>query len=260
VADYGSLLADLEAEEQALDALVDALDPASWHRATPAAGWDVRDTIAHLAVAEDLATTALVDEPAFAARLAELLADVAGAEADLTERGRQLTPSAVLAWWRRARGATLAALSTRGARERVPWITGPMSAMSFATARLMETWAHGQDIADALGVPTTPTRRLHHVAELGVRTRGFSFAVRGLPIPEDDVLVELDAPDGSVWSWGSSDTDTVRGPARDFCLVVTQRRHPSETALEVTGDGAHEWMAVAQAFAGPPTSPRAPSR
>jgi uncharacterized protein (TIGR03084 family) len=134
-----------------------------------------------------------------------------------------------------------------------------MSAMSFATSRLMETWAHGQDIADGLDVATVPTARLRHVAELGVRTRGFSFTARGQRAPDVDVRVELDAPDGSLWMWGTSDVDVVRGPARDFCLVVTQRRHPSDTALEISGDVARAWIAIAQAFAGPPTDQRPPT-
>jgi uncharacterized protein (TIGR03084 family) len=123
----------------------------------------------------------------------------------------------------------------------------------------METWAHGHDVADGLGVEIEPTARLHHVAELGVRTRPFSFAVRGLPAPETDVRVELTAPDGSTWSWGASTECVVRGAALDFCLVVTQRRNPRDTALEVSGDAARAWIEVAQAFAGPPTDQRPPS-
>jgi uncharacterized protein (TIGR03084 family) len=259
VADYQALLADLEAEQSALDGVVADLDDEGWGTATPAAGWDVRDTIAHLALSEDLATTALTDAAAFEIGLAELVQDIAATETALTERGRSMPGTEVLAWWRRARAGTLVELHRRGARDRIPWIAGPMSAMSFATARLMETWAHGQDVADGLVVPSVATARLRHIAELGVRTRTFSFAVRALPVPDDDVLVELDAPDGTTWSWGASSVDIVRGPARDFCLVVTQRRHPIDTALEVSGDAARAWIAAAQAFAGPPTEQRAPS-
>ena len=259
MADYAALLGDLEDEEQALDTLVAGLDDAGWNTSTPAAGWDVRDAIAHLAVSEELATTALTDAEAFAARLAELVEDVAASDAAFTEQGRSMPGAEVLAWWRTARVATIVALRDREPRERVPWIAGPMSAMSFATARLMETWAHGQDVADGLAVPSAPTARLRHIADLGVRTRGFSFTVRGMTASEGDVRVELDAPDGSTWKWGTSNVDIVRGPARDFCLVVTQRRHPLDTALEITGEGARAWMAVAQAFAGPPTEQRPPA-
>jgi uncharacterized protein (TIGR03084 family) len=259
VGDYEALLGDVEAEEAALDVLVADLDDPGWATPTPAAGWDVRDTIAHLAVSEEMATTALTDPSAFAVRRAELAADVPAAEAELTAQGRALPGADVLAWWRTTRAVTIDELRRREPRERVPWIAGPMSAMSFATARLMETWAHGQDVADGLGVASVPTARLRHVAELGVRTRPFSFSVRGLDPPDSDVRVELDAPDGSTWVWGSSDVDIVRGPARDFCLVVTQRRHPADTSLEVVGDDARSWIAVAQAFAGPATEQRPPS-
>jgi uncharacterized protein (TIGR03084 family) len=130
-----------------------------------------------------------------------------------------------------------------------------MGALSFATARLMETWAHGQDVADALGVARPGTPRLRHIAHLGVRTRPFSYTVRGRPVPGADVRVELTPPDGGVpWAWGNpSLTDRVTGPALDFCLVVTQRRHVEDTALAVEGDGAREWLAIAQAFAGAAT-------
>ena len=171
-------------------------------------------------------------------------------------RARDRTGREVLAWWREPREATLAGLRSHGPRDRVPWVAGPMSAMSFATARLMETWAHGQDVFDALGVERAPTDRLHHVAELGVRTRPYAYAVRGLELPDGEVRVELTGPDGAAWTWGESSADVVRGPAVDFCLVVTQRRNPADTALQVSGPLASEWIPIAQAFAGPPTDTR----
>jgi uncharacterized protein (TIGR03084 family) len=129
-----------------------------------------------------------------------------------------------------------------------------MSPMSFATARLMETWAHGQDIADAWRIRRIPTDRLRHICHLGVRTRGFSYAVRGEPAPEGPVTVVLRAPSGAEWAFGPVDgVDRVEGPALDFCLVVTQRRHLADVDLRVTGS-AEDWLAKAQAFAGAPTS------
>jgi uncharacterized protein (TIGR03084 family) len=135
-----------------------------------------------------------------------------------------------------------------------------MAVASSITARIMETWAHGQDIADALGVTRMPTTRLRHVCDLGVRTRGFAFAVRGEPAPEAPVRVELAAPDGATWAWGPEDAaDRVTGAALDFALAVTQRRHLDDTGLAVAGDGARRWMAIAQAFAGPPGRGRPPT-
>ncbi len=125
----------------------------------------------------------------------------------------------------------------------------------------MEVWAHGHDIIDALddaGVSHTgrdATDRLRHIAHLGVVTRKWSYTVRGAEAPAADVRVELSAPGGGTWTWGPEDaSQLVRGPAFDFCEVVTQRRNVADTDLEVTGESARDWMTVAQAFAGGPTS------
>ena len=115
----------------------------------------------------------------------------------------------------------------------------------------METWAHGQDIADTLGVTRAPTARLRHVAHLGVSTFAFTHTLHGLDTPAEPVRVELEAPDGAHWTWGAPDAaDRVTGTALDFCLVVTQRRHLDDTALRVTGSTARGWLAIAQAYAG----------
>ncbi len=136
-----------------------------------------------------------------------------------------------------------------------------MSCRSFVTARLMETWAHGQDVADGLGVVRTPTDRLRHVAHIGVAARPFSYLANGLEPPMLDVHVRLDAPSGAVWTWGpAAAVDRVSGRALDFCLVVTQRRHLDDVDLDIVGDGARQWMAIAQAFAGPPGSGRRPGQ
>jgi uncharacterized protein (TIGR03084 family) len=252
VVDYSVLLADLAEEEADLDRVVRALDDDSWLTPTPAAGWDIRDAVAHLATSEDLAGLALSDTDAFATRLAAMLADLAGTEAALVAAGRARPGGEVLEWWRGARSRVLDQLQTRDARDRIPWITGLMSATSFATARLMETWAHGQDVVDALRVIRPPTARLRHIADLGVRTRAFSFVINDREPPGVDVRVELAAPDGATWTWGTSDDAVVRGDALDFCLVVTQRRGFTATDLEVRGSVAREWIGIAQAFAGPP--------
>ncbi|HXY91576.1 MAG TPA: TIGR03084 family metal-binding protein [Acidimicrobiia bacterium] len=252
--DYPGLLADLDAEETELDAIVAGIDDDAWLAPTPAAGWDVRDSIAHLAYSEELAATALSDPEAFQERLRAMLADLRATEEGMLREGRARPGHEVLGWWRAERRRVLENLRGREPSERVAWITGPMSAVSFATARLMETWAHGQDVLEALGVSRARTARLRHVADLGVRTRPFSYAVHGRTLPDRDVRVELVGPDGDCWEWGESTTDTIRGDALDFCLVVTRRRRPAETALEVRGPLAREWIDIAQAFAGPPAT------
>ncbi len=176
-------------------------------------------------------------------------------------RGRAMAGRDVLAWWQGARRQMMDAATALDAHDRVPWYGPPMSALSFVSARLMETWAHGQDVADALGLTRVPTARLRHIAHLGVRARPFSYVVRGLDVPADTVRVELTGPSGEHWSWDAGPvSDLVRGPALDFCLVVTQRRHISDTALTVRGSLASQWLAIAQAFAGPPGPGRLPQR
>lgn len=245
---------DLLAEEDALDALLAPLTPDQWDLSTPAAGWAVRDQVAHLAIAEDLATLAATDPDAFVTHLTTLMSDLGAVERDHAAQARAHSPDELLSWWRQAAEATIAAIRDRDEGARIAWITGPMSATSFATARLMETWAHGHDIADALGVEPAPTSRLRHIADLGVRTRGFSFRNRGLAVPALEPRVELRGPDGDTWTWGpDGSSERVAGEALDFCLVVTQRRGVEATALRVTGEGSAEWMAIAQCFAGPAT-------
>ncbi len=252
--DYPGLLADLEAEEAALDRVVADLPDDDWRTPTPATGWDVRDSIAHLAFTEDLALAALRDPDEFAAQRDAVLET--GSDA-LVGAGRTMPGAAVRTWWQRSNTAVRAGLAALAPRDRIPWFAGPMSAMSFATARLMETWAHGQDVRDALGEPPEVSARLRHVADLGVRARPFAYAARGVDLSDVAVRTELDGPDGERWSWGSPEADdVVRGSALDFCLVVTQRVNPADTALEVCGAAANQWMRIAQAFAGPPTDHR----
>ena len=250
---------DLEAEYEDLDGVLAGLDETDWDRPTPAIDWSVTDQIAHLALSEELATLAATDATGFSARLEELLADLDAVDRQQKERTASMSPSEIHDWWRAARKGTLDALRAHGTDDRIPWITGDMKLASFATARLMETWAHGQDIVDAVGAERAATDRLRHIAHLGVSTRRFSYAARGRHPPDTPVRVALTSPSGEQWMWGDDDApDTITGAAEDFCLVVTQRRHPDDTALVVTGNSAREWIGIAQAFAGPPTEHRPP--
>ncbi|MDE3086650.1 MAG: TIGR03084 family protein [Acidobacteriota bacterium] len=257
------LLADLAEEQADLDALVDGIDEEQWATPTPAEGWTVRDQIGHLAFFDEMGRLAIEAPDGFSARAQaamEAAAEGRDPMAEHLERGRAMTGAEVRAWWNTARAGFLAAAAGLSDDARVPWYGPPMSPRSFVSARLMETWAHGQDVADALGRSRTPTRRLAHVAQLGVRARPFSFAVRGLDAPAEDVRVELEGPSDETWTWGEEGAPgLVRGMALEFCLVVTQRRHLDDTALVVEGDSAREWMAIAQAFAGPPGAGRPPS-
>jgi uncharacterized protein (TIGR03084 family) len=171
-----------------------------------------------------------------------------------------LPTAELLEYWREGRTALTTALGGLPRGARAPWFGPPMSAATVATGRIMETWAHGQDVADALGIRREPTARLQHVARIGVKARAYGYMVRDLPVPTSAVRVELTAPDGSLWTWGPPEAPArVSGPALDFCLLVTRRRHRDDLALKAVGE-ADQWLDVAQSFAGPPGPGREPGR
>lgn len=258
--DLRALTADLAAESAALYAALDGLDEAGWRRATPATGWTVHDQVTHLAYFDEAATLSATDPERFRAEAAELATQGADFPDRIAERFRHLPGEAVLAWLHRARREYLDTFAALDPATSLPWYGPPMSAASSVTARLMETWAHGQDVVDALGLTRAPTPRLRHVAHLGVRTLGWSFRVHGRPVPETPVRVELSAPDGGVWTWGPEGAaDLVTGSAEDFCLLVTQRRHRTDTDLTAVGPVADAWLDLAQAFAGEPGRGRSPT-
>ena len=255
--DLTALLSDLRDEQADLRAV---LETADLDARTPAEGWDVRDAVSHLAGSDEEATKAVTTPQLFVAGLPSVVADVDGfLTGQLTSR-RGYSREQLVQTWQDGFDAMVSAFAEVEPGTKVPWYGPPMSPPSFATARLMEYWAHGQDVADAVGVRRTPTDRLRHVCHLGFRTRGFSYAVRGRQVPDVDVSLALTAPDGSTWRFGPADAaQCVTGPALDFCLLVTQRRHRDDLALVAAGDAADEWLDIAQCFAGPPGPGRAAS-
>ena len=167
--------------------------------------------------------------------------------------------SRLLARWQAQLDELCALLAAKPVDARLRWAGPDMGVRMFATARQMEVWAHGQEVFDALGLTRTPTDRLRSIAEIGVRTYGWTFANRAEAAPGPAPHVRLTAPSGAVWEWNPPSVDNaVSGPAADFCQVVTQVRNVADTALTVTGEPARRWMAVAQCFAGPPETPPAP--
>ncbi|MFJ5828943.1 TIGR03084 family metal-binding protein [Streptomyces sp. NPDC093089] len=253
------VLDDLRAESEELDALVGELSEEQWGAETPAPGWTIAHQIAHLAWTDRAALLAATDAEAFAAETEKALAAPDRFVDEGAEEGAKLPPAELLAHWREGRDLLRAALLEVPPGARFPWYGPPMSAPAMATARLMETWAHGQDVADALGVVRAPTARLRHVAWIGVRARDYAYLVRGVPAPAEPFRVELAAPDGESWTYGPEDAaQRVTGPALDFCLLVTQRVHRADTALVADGPDAERWLGIAQAFAGPAGGGRAP--
>jgi uncharacterized protein (TIGR03084 family) len=252
-----SIVAELRAESDQLDALVAALPERGWRTATPAPCWTIAHQIAHLHWTDRVSVVAVTDEAGFA-ELLTLAAKNPGGFVDEGAEELAVTPPAqLLAEWRQKRTQLHQELLRVEAGRKLPWFGPPMSAASMATARLMETWAHGLDVAEALGVKRSASPGLKSIAHIGVRTRDFAFAVNGLPAPADPFLVELHAPDGTTWSWGPSDAaQRVTGSAEDFCMLVTQRRPHAELDVTAVGGDAERWLTIAQAFAGPPGSGR----
>jgi uncharacterized protein (TIGR03084 family) len=259
VADVKPVLADLQAESDDLDAIVAELPDEAWAAPTPSPGWTIAHQIAHLAWTDQAAVLAINDPAEFTAELQRALASIdTYVDAAATEAAKQ-PPADLLAQWRDGRAELAEALLACSPDTKIAWFGPPMSATSMATARLMETWAHGQDVADGLGVTRLPTPRLRHVAHIGVRTRDFAYLVRDRRPPAEPFRVELTAPDGSIWIWGEGSTQSVTGSALDFCLLVTQRRHRADLGLVANGRDAEEWLDIAQAFAGPPGPGREPT-
>ena len=253
------VLDDLVAESRVVSAMIADLDDAGFATPTPAVGWSVRDQLTHLAYFDQAATRALLDPEAFRRDAAALLEEGPTFPDRIAAEHATLPADEVRAWFEKARGELVDAFRGAAPKARLPWYGPDMSALSSVTARLMETWAHGQDVADALGRRREPTDRLRHVAHLGVQTFGFTYRNNGRAVPTTPVRVELTAPSGATWTWGPEDAgDRVTGSAFGFCLTVTQRRHPSDTDLRVTGPVATEWISIAQAFANPPGPGRAP--
>lgn len=254
-----ALLGDLRAEGDELDGLVAGLGGAEWRMATPAPGWSVAHQIAHLAWTDERAVQAVEDPQGFADEVRRAWTAPEAFVDEGAERGAAEPPEVLLGLWRAGRERLLRTLAAQPPGARLPWYGPPMSVMSMATARLMETWAHGQDVADALGVHRAPTARLRHVARIGVRARGYAYAARGLEPPAEEFRVELTGPAGELWTYGPGDAaQRVTGPALDFCLLVTQRAHRDDLAVRAEGADADRWLDIAQAFAGPPGKGRAP--
>ena len=251
------VLADLATEGDRLEALVADLSEEGWRAPTPAAGWDVATQVAHLAWTDEAALAAATDKAAWDALVLAAMADPEGFVDESALTAGRVAPADLLARWRGARTTLAAALRAHPAGEKMPWFGPPMSATSMATARYMETWAHSLDVHEALDAEPVVDDGIRNVAHIGVRTRGFSFSVRGLEPPTEEVRIELTAPSGDLWSWGTEDaTQSVRGSAYDFCRLVTQRVHQSDTDLVAQGREATTWLGIAQCFAGPPGNGR----
>ncbi|MFE9252517.1 TIGR03084 family metal-binding protein [Streptomyces sp. NPDC007088] len=252
MSDAAAVIDDLGEESEELDSLVAGLQHDQWAAPTPAAGWSIAHQIAHLAWTDEVALLAATDPDAFATEVSKAVEAPASFVDESAGPGAVTPPPELLRRWREGRERLRAALRAAPAGTRIPWYGPAMSVPSMATARLMETWAHGQDVADALGVSRTPTARLRHVARIGVRARDYAYLVRGIEAPQEEFRIELVTPGGSLLAYGPEGAaQRVGGPLLDFCLLVTQRAHRADLAVTAVGSEADRWLDIAQAFAGP---------
>lgn len=255
----GALLSDVREESAFLLGLLEPLSAADYATPTPSPGWTIHDQITHLAYFDALATAAATDRDRFIAERDQLVARGEDFTEFVAAAHRDRAPDEVRDWFARARAELVEAFEAIDPHSRLPWFGPDMSPASSLTARLMETWAHGVDVTDALGVEVSATPRLRHVAHLGVATFRWSFVVHGRPEPTAPLRVELVAPDGESWTWGPAEAaDRITGRALDFCLAVTQRRHVDDLDVQATGSAAADFLGLAQAFAGRPGRGRAP--
>lgn len=258
---------DLATETENLDAHLATLDPAHWTLPTPAQGWSIAHHIAHLAWTDEVALIAansLTNPAPWAALVQQAIAAPTTIVDAAATDGAGAATDDLLRRWRHARTALWAALPALPAGHKMPWFGPPMSPTSMATARFMETWAHGLDITETLaahGLATLdePTDRIRHIVHLGFRTQAFSFHNRGLTPPATPVRLSVTSPTGATWVFGDPDTDQeVRGSAYHFALLATRRRHRDDLDLIAVGADADRWLEVAQTYAGAAGSDRAP--
>ncbi|MEU4777019.1 TIGR03084 family metal-binding protein [Micromonospora sp. NPDC023633] len=255
------VFAALEAEGDDVDRMLADLDDAGWRTATPAEGWTVAHQVAHLTATFRMAGLAAAAPDKFRAMTSRLSDDFdANVDAAMAPYLAE-APAVLMGRWRTERAAAEKALAAVPSEQLVPWLVRPLPAAVLAAAGMMELFGHGQDIADALGVRRERTDRLRPLVEFAVRTWDFGYQARGLSTPDVALRFEITAPSGAVWQFGPSDSEqVVTGPAADFCLLVTRRRHRDDLSVKAVGAEAERWLNIAQAYRGPAGPGRAPGQ
>ena len=256
-----SVFTDLVVEGEALDKLVAGLDASQWALKTPAPGWTIKHQIAHLASVFHIAGLAGSDPDLFVKKTAGAEKDFDAAVANLLRPHLAASPDDLFARWRAEREAAVTALAAVPPDQPVPWVARHLPAAVLACAGMMELFAHGQDIADTVGAQRVYTDRIGHLAWFATRNRDFGYHLRGLTPPDAQFRYELVAPSGMVWEFGPADAEQrITGPALDFCLLVTRRRHRDDLAMRATGADADQWLDIAQAYRGAPGPGRRPGQ
>ena len=252
---------DFRAESRALAAILEDLPEVDLHRVTQFKDWTIDHVLGHLHLFNTAAEVSLKGEAEFGAFIGPILQDM--------QRGKPilevqfpwldgLSGRALFEAWREGAESCADAFAKADPKARVKWVGPEMSALSSITARQMETWAHGQEVFDLLGLERQESDRIRNIAHLGVSTYGWSFVNRKEVVPEPVPYVELTGPSGALWRWNEAQADNyIRGSAVDFARVVTQVRNMADTGLQARGENARRWMEIAQCFAGPPVAPPA---
>ena len=238
---------DLRAEGDALYEFLQTLEDHHWEMPTPFKDRTVNWVVQHLHDADRWTVHSVTDPDGFRAWMRDR---------SLVSDPESLQGNDLLQRWRDYFQSLCTALEGADSDMRAPWFGPDMGIRMMATARQMETWAHGQDIYDLLRVTRTNTDRIQNICHIGVRTFGWTFVNRKLEIPSSIPYVRLESPSGAIWEWNEpSETDSVIGKAVEFAHVVTQGRNIAEANLDVQGSSANAWMNIAQCFAGPPETP-----
>ena len=252
---------DLTVEGEALDKILADLDASQWGLETPAPGWTVKHQIAHMASVFHIAGLAGSDPDLFVRMTAGAEKDFDAAVAVMLQPYLAAAPAELLDRWRTELDTSVSTLAALPPNRLVPWVARELPARVLACAGLMELFAHGQDIADAVGARREYTDRIGHLVWFATRNRDFGYQVRGLTPPEAEFRYELTAPSGTVWEFGPADAEQrITGPAVDFCLLVTRRRHRDDLAVRATGADADGWLDIAQAYRGSPGPGRQPGQ
>lgn len=248
-------------ESNEIDRMVAGLDADGWDTPTPAPGWTVAHQVAHLAFVFTLAGTAASDPETFKALTEGAAKDFNGAVNSALSLYLPSAHEKLFARWRTERTAAIKALESVPAGEVVPWLVRPLPPTVLACAGLMEAFAHGQDIADALGIRREPTDRLRHIVGFAALTWDFGYQARGLTPPDTAFRFEITGPSGEEWAHGPEDAaQRISGPALDFCLLVSRRRHRADLSVTATGADAEQWLDIAQAYRGPAGPGRRPGQ
>lgn len=250
---------DFRAESAALYKLLQESDASRFDEPTQFKDWSINTVLQHLHFWNQMATYQLTDEPELLATLKAMSCASGGMRAYEAAHFSGISGKALLDIWWNGVDETANVFATCDPKARLKWAGPDMSARSSMTARLMETWAHGQEVYDHLGAVRVNEDRIQNIVVLGVNTYGWTYQARGLTPPGSMPHLVLTAPSGAVWTYGeASDASRIEGLAEEFCQVVTQTRHIADTRLRLHGLVAEDWMRRAQCFAGAAHDPPAP--